>query len=133
VPKPIPTKVHGVLDYVTALTLIVLPRLLSWSAPVTMLLTVLGVTTVIYSLVTRYELGVAKLLPMKGHLALDAISGLGLLVAAFLVPSSGNGEMTGLIVLGLFELAVTLLSETHPSSEMLAADRQGVNDTPSGH
>jgi hypothetical protein len=127
-PKLLSTYVHGVIDYIAALTLIILPRLLNWSGPVTTLLTVMGVTTAVYSLVTRYELGAAKLLPMKGHLTLDALSGLALIMAAFLLPSNGNGEMAGLIVLGLFELGAALLTHTRSPLEATTS----VGDNPSG-
>lgn len=124
--KPIPTRVHGILDYLTAGTLLALPRMLDWSGPVTTLLSVMAVAVVLYSLVTRYELSVAKLLPMKGHLALDGLSGLGLIAAAFLLPSNGNGEFVGLIALGLFELAAALLTQDHSTAH--ATTQRGVYD-----
>lgn len=124
--KPIPTMVHGMLDYLTAGTLLLLPRLLGWSAAATTLLTVMAVATVLYSLVTRYELSIAKLLPMSGHLALDALSGLGLIAAAFLLPSAGNGQFIGLIALGLFELGASMLTETHSTAH--AGTHRGVYD-----
>ena len=130
--KLIPTKVHGVIDYAAAATLILLPRLLNWSDPVTLLLTAMGVTTLLYSLVTRYELSVIKLLPMRGHLALDGLSALALLVAAFLLPSDGNGERVGLIAIGLFELGATLLTQAEPSATTAGANPPGVYDNPRG-
>lgn len=131
--KPIPTRVHGILDYVSAGTMLALPRLLDWSGPVTTLLSVMAVVVVLYSVITRYELSVAKLLPMKGHLALDAISGLGLIAAAFLLPSNGNGEFVGLIALGVFELGAAMLTDdrsTAPATSAPATARTGVYDAP---
>ena len=124
--KPISTMAHGVIDYVAAITLIVLPRLLNWSGPITTVLTIMGVTTLLYSLVTRYELSVAKLLPMKGHLALDALSGLALLALPFILPRNGNGELIGLIALGLFELGAAFL--TRDRSPLELASGRGVYD-----
>jgi hypothetical protein len=127
--KPISTQVHGVLDYVAAATLILLPRLLGWSGAATTLLTIMGIATIIYSLVTRYELSVAKLLPMAGHLALDGLSGLALIVSAFLLPAAGTGQFIGLIALGVFELGASLLTQTHSSVDTAAGARRGVYDT----
>lgn len=126
--KPISTMAHGVVDYVAALTLIVLPRLLNWSGPITTVLTIMGATTLVYSLITRYELSVAKLLPMVGHLGLDGLSGLALLVLPFILPRNGNGELVGLIALGLFELGATLLTKTRSPLEMASVAGSGERD-----
>ena len=108
----IPTTVHGILDYVVAGTLIALPRALGWGERATRLLTGSALATVAYSLCTNYERGVVRALPMKGHLALDAVSG-ALLCAAPLLDLQERPEVTQAIVgLGLFELAVTFNSET---------------------
>ena len=55
--KPISTKTHGVLDYVTAATFIALPRLMGWSTGLTQGMTLLGVGKLGYALFTRHELG----------------------------------------------------------------------------
>src|SRR5688500_20088465 len=80
--KPISTKVHGVLDYMTAGLLVALPRAMGWSNCVTRLLDASAATTVVYSAMTRYELGLVKALPMKAHLTMDAIGGGALIGAA---------------------------------------------------
>ena len=43
--KPISTKAHGVLDYLSAGTLLALPRLPGWTPTVTALLTGSAITT----------------------------------------------------------------------------------------
>ncbi len=115
--KVISTRVHGVLDYVSAITLFALPRILGWGSGVTTFLTIVAATVFIYSLVTRYELSVAKLLPMPGHLLLDAIGGIGLIGAGFLFRDQGAGVLIGLALLGLFELGASMLTESHSSVE----------------
>ncbi|GAC1321521.1 MAG: hypothetical protein NVSMB22_07220 [Chloroflexota bacterium] len=113
----IPTRVHGVLDYVGAITLLTLPRILGWDTRVTKLLTGAAGAGVIASLCTRYELGVAGVLTMKSHLALDAING-GALCAAALVwrDQEEAGVVGALYGLGVFEIAAALLTETEPSA-----------------
>lgn len=110
----IPTKIHGVLDYVTALTAVALPRLLNWSNPVTFLLTILGVGMLAYTLITQFELGVVKILPVTWHLALDGVGGVLLLTAALLLVDAGAGERIGLVAMGALELIVTMLTKTTP-------------------
>ncbi len=109
------TKVHGVLDYLTSATLPALPRMLGWSQGVTTLLTVAGGSALVYSLLTRYELGLVKVLPMKAHLALDFMSGATLCAGPLLFPDEETSVKGALIGLGLFEIGASLMTETEPS------------------
>ena len=109
------TRMHGVLDYLTAGTLLTLPRALGWSQSVTRLLTNAGIGTIGYSLLTRYELGLVKVLPMQGHLILDAMSGAMLCGAPLLFPDEDTSVKGALVALGLFELTAALMTETEPS------------------
>ena len=79
--KPISTQTHGVLDYLTAATLATLPSMLGFSERTTRALQMMAVGKLCYSLITDNELGVVRALPMKAHLALDALSG-GMLIGA---------------------------------------------------
>lgn len=70
----IPTVVHGVLDYLASGTNLAFPRLLGldaapWAALVPR---IDGLAGAGYSLITDYELGALKVLPMRTHLAFDA-------------------------------------------------------------
>ena len=121
--KPISTRAHGVLDYLTAGMLLALPRMMGWGPGATRLLTNAAIGTLVYSLLTRYELGLVKKLPLKGHLALDGMSGALLCAAPFLLLDEDEGDATGpLVGLGLFEIAVPLLTQTTPRG--LASSRQ---------
>ncbi|MCU0494591.1 MAG: hypothetical protein MUD01_23645 [Chloroflexaceae bacterium] len=107
----ISTKVHGVLDYVAGLGLILLPFLLGWPGNLTTLMIVVAAAVLISSLITRYELSVAKILPMRAHLILDGLAGIVLIGAAFWFRDLGTGVFTILLLLGLFELGAALLTE----------------------
>jgi hypothetical protein len=109
------TRMHGMLDYLTVGILFTLPRALGWSGQVTRMMSSAALSTLGYSLLTRYELGLFKVLPMKAHLALDAMSGAAFCSAPWLFPNeemSVTGTMAGL---GLFEIAVALTTETEPT------------------
>ena len=110
--KLIPTRVHGVLDYLTVGMLLSLPRLLGWSPRVTWLLSGSALFTLLYSLLTRYELGVARVLPMKGHLLLDALSGLLLSGSPTVLTDEAQAVKGALLGLGIFELTTTALSKS---------------------
>ncbi len=119
--KLIPTKAHGFLDYLTAGTMLALPRAMGWSENVTRLLTGAAVGTIGYSLLTRYELGLVKVLPMRAHLALDAMSGAALCAAPWMLPEESDEVKQALLSLGLFELAAAFTSQTEPEAEQPVA------------
>jgi hypothetical protein len=108
--KPIPTSVHGVLDLVTAATFATTPRLFGATKVGQRVMYGFAAATVLYSSLTKYELGIWKILPMKAHLALDAASGL--LIGASAVMHKQSQSRGILVGLGLFEIAAALLTQT---------------------
>ena len=82
----IPSRIHGIIDYLVAALLLIAPYLFGFAdgGPAQMVPTVLAVVIIIVSLLTRYELSVAKLIPYPIHLVLDLLVGLVLLVSPWL-------------------------------------------------
>ena len=117
--KPVSTKLHGVLDYLSVGTLLAVPRLLGWSPKLTTLLTGSAVLTLGASLLTKYELGLCKVLPMPGHLALDGLTAAAHAAAPFLLLNDEEKQRGNAlpILLGLvaFEAGAALLTQTQPS------------------
>jgi hypothetical protein len=111
----IPTRVHGVLDYLTAGMLIAAPALLGLrkGGAQTWLPVALGAGTIAYSLLTDYELGLVKVIPMPVHLALDAANG-ALLSASPWLFGFADEVSTPHVGLGLFEIAAAATSQTAP-------------------
>jgi hypothetical protein len=118
-----------VLDYLTGLALIAIPLLFNWPQPEATIFMVLGGGALVYSLITRYELGVFKLLPMPVHLVLDLLSGLFLVAAPFigLVREDLQGWFWAF---GIFEIAAALLTSTRPH---LADDDHAAGATGAGY
>lgn len=115
--KPISTLVHGVLDYLTAAVLILVPRLFKWNTPTRRLLTGAAAGTAAYSLLTDYELGLVRVIPMKGHLVLDSLQSFLLGTAPFVFQKIGGRSVTaGLLGISLFEALVVMNSESRPRS-----------------
>ena len=79
----IPTKVHGVMDYIGGAALVALPWILGVSqySSTTWIFVILGIGSIIYSLFTRYESGYVGLLSMRTHLWLDLFVGLFLIAS----------------------------------------------------
>jgi hypothetical protein len=92
-PRVIPTGVHGVLDYLASGINLVFPGLLGLhGAPRAALVPrVAGVAGAGYSLITDYELGAFKVLPMPTHLVFDAAKGLFMAASPWLFGFAKNG------------------------------------------
>lgn len=91
--RVIPTTVHGVIDYTTAFTLLVAPKLwrLDEVPPSAATFYVFGGSLTATSLITDYELSVANVVPMRAHLALDVASGALLAASPFLLGFRQSG------------------------------------------
>lgn len=109
--KHINSRAHGVLDYVVGALLIVAPFLFGFSEdePARNAAWIVGAGTLLYSLVTAYELSIAKLIPYRVHLGLDLIAGIFLAASPWLMGFADRIVAPHLIV-GVLEIGVALLS-----------------------
>lgn len=106
----ITTNVHGFLDYLLGLYLIALPWLFGYAViggPSTWVPVVLGVAVVTYSLLTDYEWGLVKRLPIEGHLILDLLVGATLLLS---IPFFGFFDTTYWIPYSSVAVVIIVLS-----------------------
>jgi hypothetical protein len=116
--KLIPTRLHAVMDFLMVGALLALPRVLNWDSRVTTLFTIVAIGMLALGLLTRYEAGLLRLLPMRMHLALDFLTGL-LLIAApfFILQGLSDNARTWLLVLGGLEIGAALLTHSHSTVE----------------
>jgi hypothetical protein len=84
---------------------------MGWEGTTRALLTANGSAGIGYSLLTRYPLGLIRILPMGMHLFLDAMAG-GFLVVAGLKATEDDTERKALIGMGLFEITAALLTRS---------------------
>lgn len=115
--KIISTKVHGIMDYLMGVLLIVAPWLLGFAenGAETWVPVVLGISTIIYSLLTDYESGIAAVIPMRTHLTLDVVSGIFLAASPWIFGFDDRVYMPHLI-LGIVEVVAGLTTESTPRS-----------------
>lgn len=113
----IPTRVHGFLDYGMGLLLIVAPWLLGFAdgGPETWVPVILGIGVIGYSLLTDYELGVARVIPMSTHLMLDIAGGI-VLAASPWVFGFADEVWAPHLVLGILEIGAGLMTRTVPDT-----------------
>jgi hypothetical protein len=124
--KPISTKTHAVLDYLTIGSFLFVPRLLNFSKTVTTGMTAVGLTKLAYTLLTRHELGAYKVLPMKAHLAMDVAGGAMLCALPFMAGHDADDLETAVCAgMGAFDIAAAPLTETamRPGSASISQAR----------
>lgn len=122
----IPTKVHGVLDYLVAIALILAPFIFGFSnvgGAAVMVPIVLGVGLILYSLFTRYELGAFKIIAMPVHLIFDVVASLFLIASPFLFGFSDEAPNAWVphIIVGVAVIIVVIFSKPQPGPSIAAA------------
>ena len=114
--RVIPTGVHGALDYLASGVNLAFPRLLGLhDAPGAALVPRIdGLAGAAYSLLTDYELGAIKVLPMRTHLALDAAKGIFMAASPWLFGFAQNGTRYWLphVSMGAADVVVAIVSKT---------------------
>jgi hypothetical protein len=113
--RPIDSTLHGVTDYTVGAALTtVFPRLARIEGTqAARQIRAAGAIHAGYSTLTRYPLGIVKLIPYKAHLAMDAIGAVALAATPFLTGQfrRGRDQWVPHVALSLFELASLALSD----------------------
>lgn len=114
--RMISTRVHGILDYTVGIALILAPWLFDFAnggaamwIPIS-----LGIATILYSLMTNYEMGIASVITMPTHLWIDGIAGLFLALSPWLF---GFNEIVVLphLIVGMLMMATALTTNPVPA------------------
>jgi SPW repeat len=127
----IPTRYHAPLDYIVGVALIAAPWIFQFSGhtAATVVPIVLGVGLIAYSLVTDYELGVWKVVPMALHNLIDVVAGSLLAASPWIfgfADQSANVWVPHLVV----GLAAVFLGLTTKQTGGYSYRRRGVETTP---
>jgi hypothetical protein len=117
----IPTRTHGVIDYLMGALLILAPYLLGFAdgTAAQWIPQVVGAALIGASLLTDYELGVVRVIPMPVHLFLDVAAGALLAVSPWLFGFADRVAWPHLI-LGLLEIGMGLTTSTTPATAAAA-------------
>ena len=116
--KFISTKIHGYLDYLVGALLIAAPWIFDFDrgGAETWVPVALGISAILYSLLTDYELGASPQISMRTHLMLDLASGVLLALSPWIFGFSDYVWKPHLI-LGILEIGASLFTKTVPSRE----------------
>lgn len=120
--KPISRKMHGAADYAYAALTAVLPEIVGFEDESTgfetedkakSLCHIISAGTFAYTLFTRAEWGLFKVLPFKAHLATDFTAGIFTLSAPWIFKFSENKKARNtFLAIGLTSVIASLLTET---------------------
>ena len=109
----LPAWLHAVADYAVGAVLILAALMVGGTGAAVATGIVVGVTVLVVSMLTRYPLGVVKVLPFKVHSAGDYLAAVLLLAGPFALGfRQSDAGLTGLyIASGIAVLAVSLITD----------------------
>jgi len=114
----IPTSVHGAVDHVVGPALVLAPTLLRLgrTSPEGLTARAVGGVEAFYSNLTDYELSMKNVVPMKVHLALDAVGGATLALVPQLTGARQRGKKHWLphLAVGALEVGMAAFTKTEP-------------------
>ncbi len=116
--RVVPTNVHSAVDHVVGPVLILAPELfrLPRRSPEGIAPRAAGTAAAVYSNLTDYELSLKNVIPMRVHLALDALSGATLAAIPWATGARKRGVLHWLphTLVGAGEVALALTTKTEP-------------------
>ncbi|MFN3663401.1 hypothetical protein [Yoonia sp.] len=108
----IDTRTHGIIDYLTGALLILAPYIFGFATGGVeqWLPQLIGVAIIVMSLMTSYELSLAKVIPLNVHLGVDVVSGIFLAVSPWLL---GYAHVIWWphVLVGILEVVVVVLTK----------------------
>jgi SPW repeat len=125
--RMIPTQVHAAMDYTVGLLLIAAPWVFGFadeSTTATWISVLAGVAIIGLSAMTDYEGGfLSRVIPMRGHLATDALLGIVLAASPWLFGFADQGTNAWLpfVVIGLGEILAAATTDPEPEPRRRAA------------
>lgn len=112
--KPISRKMHGAADYAYAALSAVLPEIAGFEEEkkAKLLCRIISGGTLTYTLLTRAEWGLFKVIPFKVHLTTDFTAGIFTLTAPWLFKFAENkNARNAFLALGITSVVASLLTE----------------------
>jgi hypothetical protein len=110
--KPVSPTLHGIIDYLADPLLLAAGPLFGFGGmPAETTSTLAGIVLVVAAF-TAYPPGLVKMIPMKAHLVIDAVLGIGLIASPYVLHFSGDARACYFFVgFGVLVLLLTLLTD----------------------
>lgn len=122
--KIISTYVHGILDYLVGIVLFAAPNIFGFAdvgGAAVLVPRLIGALILLQSVLTRYELSLVKLIPMRTHLGMDYFLTLVLALSPWLfgfANEPGNAWMPHFIT-GALGFGLALMTEREPRTRLV--------------
>ncbi len=112
----VPTRVHGIADWLMGAVLVALPWLLGLDrgSAEGLVPMALGAAALVVTFFTDHELGVMRRIPMSTHLLIDGLSG-ALLAASPWLFGFADRVWVPHLVLGLTEMVASMVTKREPA------------------
>jgi hypothetical protein len=116
--RPISTKTHGMIDYALWVTTAsTLPKMMNGATRTATLVRNAGSAASLNAMVTNYEAGLVRMMPMKGHLAFDFLVCTALVLSPLFLPASERRHALVPMALGAVGLITSLMTQTESPIE----------------
>jgi len=123
-------KIHGILDYIIGLLFIFLPTLFKWeiiSIP-SLVFEISGLTILLYSLITKYDLGILNVISIQKHLLIDCCLGFFIILSPFIFgfydESYKYHLISGFLLMLLVGFSTTDSPSTHSGQYFSTTDKR---------
>lgn len=115
----IPTRIHGIADYLVGIILIAAPWLLDFNrgGAETWVPVIVGAMVLLQTILTDFEVGLVRKLPMRTHLTMDFFMGLLLALSPWLF---GFADFIAWphVLFGAFSILASLTTHTAPREQV---------------
>jgi hypothetical protein len=120
--KIVPAYMHGIVDYLGGLFLLMVPNLFGFAdlgGPAVLIPRILGVIVLAQALITDYEVGLFKLMPMRMHIINDYVASLFLAASPWVFGFADQPTNVWMphLVTGLAVFVVSLMTEQYPRTQ----------------
>lgn len=124
--KPLSPLAHGIIDYVFSAALLFIPRMTGLKKKAVYLYTIEGISTIFYSAVTDYPLGVKPVISYKTHRAADCAN-IALLAASTLYKPVSKDKWAMLFSITMASAALITILLTNWNAETVVNDNKFVH------
>jgi len=116
--RPISTRTHGFIDYAWASAAGSAPKMMNGATATGSLVRRAAAAAGLNAMMTNYEAGVVRLVPMRMHLAMDVMLGAALMLAPWFLPRSERRYAAVPVALGAVALLAGVLTQRKAPAEV---------------